>query len=405
MMFVRFPRRLSLVALAVVLGAGGFGVSLAYTGSAAALEVPTVTTPVPVPTPTATVPVPVPTVPVPTPTVPVPTPTVPVPAPTVPAPTPTVPVPTPTLPAPTPTVPTPALPGTGPAPGVPLPTSPSVPVPTSSSPVTVSVGGTAGSAPARSVILLPSAGSGAAGGGASGAAYAPAAAAAPLERSAATTAGIRVANVRGRKDVVKVSFRLPRRSRVVVSLRGPLPSCTRVARFVIQGRRGSNTFRFDGRAGGRPLAEGSYLLGIRPAGRTVTRWGALEVGSAGVRALPRAAANSAVDYCSSAAAAAAAAAGPFGIVFLAATGPEAAALIASGREAAKSGEGGNPAATPVERPRSAGVLGVQQIEDAANTIHPVFGLAILAIMVGSLIAIVFLVISYLRGEGLGRTPL
>ncbi len=48
---------------------------------------------------------------------------------------------------------------------------------------------------------------------------------------------------------------------------------------------------------------------------------------------------------------------------------------------------------------------MQQIEDAANTIHPVFGLAILAIMVGSLIAIVFLVISYLRGEGLGRTPL
>ena len=44
MSFVRLPYRLWMVALAGVLGAGGFGFSLAFTGSAAALEVPTITT-------------------------------------------------------------------------------------------------------------------------------------------------------------------------------------------------------------------------------------------------------------------------------------------------------------------------------------------------------------------------
>ena len=394
MSFGRLRHRLWMLALGGVLGAGGFGLSLAYTGSAAALEVPTITTsPLPVPTPTVTSPLPTPTATAPTPTVPVPTPTLP---------TPTLPAPTPTLPAPTPTVS---------VPGVSVPTSPAAPAP---APVPASPGSLSGGSPTGSVVLLGSGGTGPGGASGSGsgsalagnagttaaAGVAGGSAAAPISRSSATTSGIHVTNVRGRKGVVRIVFRLARRGRVVVTVRGPLPDCSRVVRFVIQGRRGENALRFTGRAGGRRLAEGSYLVGLRPVRATLTRWGVLLVDASGARALPRSAADSAVAHCSSAPAGVT----PFAIDFLA--GAERRnALPVGGGEGAAGEQGVSATPTAVERLRRASVLGVQQIEDAADTINRVFGIAIVAIAIGSMLAIAYLVVSYLRGEGIARPRL
>lgn len=207
-------------------------------------------------------------------------------------------------------------------------------------------------------------------------------------------------NVRGRKGAVRIVFRLARRGRVVVTVRGPLPDCSRVVRFVIQGRRGENALRFNGRAGGRRLAEGSYLVGLRPVREPLIRWGALLVDASGARALPRSAADSAVAHCSSAPAGVT----PFAIGFLAGAARRD-ALPVGGGEGAAGEQGGSATPTAVERPRRAGVLGVQQIEDVADAIHPVFGIAILAIMIGSLLGIAYLVVSYLRGEGIARPRL
>ena len=369
MSFVRLPYRLWMVALAGVLGAGGFGFSLAFTGSAAALEVPTITaSPLPVPVPTVTAPLPTPMLPAPTPTVPAPT--VPVPAPTVPAPTPTVSVP-----------------------GVSVPTSPSAPAPVTSSP-----GSLSGGSPSGSVVLLGSGGTDP--GGASGSSVAGGSAAAPISRSGATTRGIQVTNVHGRKGAVRIVFRLARPGRVVVIVRGPLPDCSRVARFVIQGRRGENALRFNAHTGGRRLAEGSYLVGLRPVRAALTRWGALLVDASGARALTRSAAGSAVAHCSSAPVGVT----PFAIGFLA--GTERGDTLPVGRAAGAAGEqGGSATSTAVERPRSAGVLGVQKIEDAVDAIHPVVGIVFLALVIGSLLGIVCLVVSFLRGEGIARPRL
>ena len=219
----------------------------------------------------------------------------------------------------------------------------------------------------------------------------------PLERD---DEEIQVTNVRGRKGAVRIVFRLARPGRVVVIVRGPLPDCSRVVRFLIQGRRGENALRFNGHAGGRRLAEGSYLVGLRPVRHALTRWGALLVDASGARALPRSAADSAVAHCSSAPAEVT----PFAIGFLAGAGRRDALPVGGGAGAAGE-QGGSATSTAVERPRSAGVLGVQQIEDAVDAIHPVVGIVFLALVIGSLLGIVYLVVSFLRGEGIARPPL
>ena len=427
-------RRLWLVLIVSgVFGAAGLGLSLAFAGAASALEVPTVSTPtLPVPTPTVTAPVPTPTVPAPTPTVPAPTPTVPVPTPTVPVPTPTVPVPTPTVPAPTPTlpaptptlpVPTPTVPTPSPSPGLPapapsLPGGPSAP----SGPVAGPSGSVAG-AP-----LLGGGGGGAAGGGlgggggsgagagvgssgggaggpaSTGFAAVPAGTAAPITRSQSTTSGVAVTNVRGRPGVVRVTFRLARGGRVVVTLRGPLPSCDRVARLVIQGRRGRNAVAFNGQLGSRTLAEGAYLLGFRPLHARTTRWVAVAVGQSGASALPRSTTRSALNQCS----AANASTSVFAVSFLAGG-----VSLPDGREAAWSGQGENSASDggqrvgTVEQPERSGVLGAgaQHLDEAVDYLNPIFGYAILTIMIASLFAIAYLVVSYLRHDGIGRPRL
>jgi hypothetical protein len=426
MSYARLPHRVWMVALAGVLGAGGFGLSLAYTGSAAALELPTVTTvPLPLPTPTVTAPLPTPTataptptVSVPTPTLPAPTPTLPTPTPTVPAPTPTVPIPTPTVPAPTPTVSTPTATVAAPTPtvsvpGVPVPTSSSAPAPTPSSPGSPSAG-----SPTGSVLLLGSAGTGPGGApGSSGSGSAPVgnagttaagaaggSAPAPISGSSATTRGIQVTNVRGRRGTVRVVFRLARGGRVVVTVRGPLPDCSRVVRFVIQGRRGENALRFNGRVGGRRLAEGSYLVGLRPVRAALTRWGALLIDASGARALPRSAADSAVAHCSSAPAEATL----FAIGFLAGA-EQRDALPVGGGAGGVGVQGGSAAPTGVEWSRRASVLGMQQLEAAADAFHPALGIAILTILLTLtfwfILGLVYLVVSYVRGEGIARPRL
>jgi hypothetical protein len=198
-----------------------------------------------------------------------------------------------------------------------------------------------------------------------------------------------VTNVRGRKGAVRIVFRLARGGRVVVTVRGPLPDCSRVARFVIQGRRGENAFPFNGRAGGRRLAEGSYLVGLRPVRAVLTRWAALLIDGSGARALPRSAADSAIAHCTSAVT-------PFAIGFLA--GAERDALPVGGDEGAAG-----------ERSRRASVLGIQQFQDAADAIHPAFWIAIRTVILTGIfwfiLGIAFLVVSYVRGEGIARPRL
>ena len=169
---------------------------------------------------------------------------------------------------------------------------------------------------------------------------------------------------------------------------------------MIQGRRGENALRFTGRIGGRRLAEGSYLVGLRSVRDALTRWGALLVDASGAHALPRSAADSAVAHCSSAPAEVT----PFEINFVAGV-ERRDALPVGGDEGAAGEQGGSATSTAVERLRRASVLGVQQIEDAADTINRVFGIAIVAIAIGSMLAIAYLVVSYLRGEGIARPRL
>ena len=341
MSFVRLPCRLWMVALAGVLGAGGFGFSLAFTGSAAALEVPTITTsPLPVPhrdrsatdadasgthadrahadadrsCPDADAPA--------------------------------------RRRFRRRRRPCPRRRQRFQCPAcrcrrrrrrpLPLPRRPEV------------------SSPTGSVVLLGSGGIGPGGGSGSAVAgnagttaaagVAGGSAAAPISRSSATTKGIQVTNVRGRKGAVRIVFRLARPGRVVVIVRGPLPDCSRVVRFVIQGRRGENALRFNGHAGGgRRLAEGSYLVGLRPVRAALTRWGALLVDPSGARALPRSAADSAVAHCSSAPAGVT----PFAIGFLAGAERRDALPLGGGPGAA--GErGGSATSTAVEQSASRG---------------------------------------------------
>ena len=207
-------------------------------------------------------------------------------------------------------------------------------------------------------------------------------------------------NVPGRKGAVRIVFRLARSGRVVVTVRGPLPDCSRVARFVIHGRRGENALRFNARAGGRRLAEGSYLVGLRPVRAALTRWGALLVDASGAGALTRSAADSAVAHCSSAPVGMT----PFAIGFLA--GAERRdALPVGGGEGAAGEQSESATSSPVEQPRRASVLGAQQIGDAVDAMHPVVGIVFLALVIGSLLTIVYLVVSFLRGEGIARPRL
>jgi hypothetical protein len=345
-------RRTATVACCAILaGVGAAG--------ARALEVPSLPTPT-LPTPTVS------------------TPTVPLPAPTTTA---------PSLPAPVPTVPTVT---STPSVTVPLPTpTPSLPAPIGSSPspggttggtdggllggVTGSVTGTSSSSP----LGASSSGSAATSGGA-----------AALEGTRPGEKFVTVAATatQRRPGVVTVRFRLARARRVIVILRGPLPSCNPTARYALRGRRGTNAVRFDGTVGKQRLKPGSYLLGIKPVTGSTVRWAAVHVGPRGAQPLPRRIVRPALGQCSSTTASRALLVGRFDSTPTATGGT-------AGAEATKV-----KPPQPVERVPApeASVLPFLGIQEAAAELPSALGYFLLAILGGSLLGVSVFVVRFLR---------
>jgi hypothetical protein len=69
---------------------------------------------------------------------------------------------------------------------------------------------------------------------------------------------------------VRLKFKLLAAKRLFLIVRGPAPSCNVVGVIPVRGHKGANTFDFAGRAEGRNLRPGGYLLTLssvrRPAG-------------------------------------------------------------------------------------------------------------------------------------------
>lgn len=241
-----------------LLGAFGFGTAYAVAGSATAaipttsVTLPTVTLPtVSVPTLPTTTTVTVPTLPTTTSvTVPLPTTTATV---TVPPPIPVTTAVAPPTPPPAPSTPRLTLP-------TPASTSqPAAPSTTAAAPGAVSQTDAFAAAPTRpdgASAAGPSAWSSAAAG------RSPAAA----RVTRFDVSRERFANRGKRRGATVVRFRLSRAARLVLVVRGPGPSCATVARIAFRGHAGANRFRFDGRIDGRPLEPGTYLLTPRLRG-------------------------------------------------------------------------------------------------------------------------------------------
>jgi hypothetical protein len=85
----------------------------------------------------------------------------------------------------------------------------------------------------------------------------------------------------------------------VIVVGGPIPACTQAGRFAVRGRRGINQIRFFGRIRGRELAEGVYVLTIRPRSGPQRRV-AVSVAEDGARALSPTESSAAVDVCTTA---------------------------------------------------------------------------------------------------------
>jgi hypothetical protein len=73
---------------------------------------------------------------------------------------------------------------------------------------------------------------------------------------------------------VRLKFKLPAAERLFLIVRGPAPSCNVVGVIPLRGHKGANTVDFAGRAEGRNLRPGGYLLSLssvrRPAGDAPT---------------------------------------------------------------------------------------------------------------------------------------
>jgi hypothetical protein len=337
---------------------------LAGIGAAAAraLEVPTL------PTPTVSVTVSVPSLPAPTPALPPVTTSVTLTSP-VPLPTPT-PTPTTSAPAPTPSLPAPiGLPslggggsgsgGTAGAGGAVLGT------------VTGSIGAT--SSPGGSFVPGPAA--------ASSGSAAPEGTR-PGEHVVAVTAR----STPRRPGVVTVRFALAYARRMLVVVRGPLPSCNSTARFAVRGHRGTNRLRFDGTVGRNRLASGSYLIGIKPVTGSTVRWAAVHVGPRGAQPLPRRIVRPALGQCSSTTASRALLVGRFDSTPTATGGT-------AGAEATKV-----EPPQPVERVPApeASVLPFLGIQEAAAELPSALGYFLLAILGGSLLGVSVFVVRFLR---------
>ena len=350
-------RRTATVACCAILaGMGAAG--------ARALEVPTL------PAPT-----------LPTPTVPVPTPTVPVPAPT-----PTVPVPAP-VPTPPPVTPTPTVPAPTPVP-LPTPTptpnpTPALPAPIGSSPAPGGTGGTLLGSPTGSFTGSSSSPLGASSSGTAAASGSPAAP--EGTRPGEKTIAVAATTTRRRPGVVTVRFTLAGARRVMVILRGPLPSCNTTARFALRGHRGTNAVRFNGTVGEQRVEPGSYLLGIKPVTGSTVRWAAVHVGPRGAQPLPRRIVHPALDQCSSPTAFRALLAGWFDST-----------PMAGGTAGAEATKVMPP--QPVERVPApeASVLPFSGIQDAAAELPSALGYFLLAIIGGTLLGLGFFVVRFIR---------
>lgn len=330
--------------------------------AARALEVPTL------PTPTVSVTVSVPSLPAPTPAPPPVTTSVTL---TSPVPTPT-PTPTTSVPAPTPSLPAPiGLPGGGGGGGG------------SGSGGTVGAGGTViGTVTGSSGVTSSPGGSFVPGSAAASSGSAAPEGTRPGEHAVAVTAR----STPRRPGVVTVRFALAYARRMLVVVRGPLPSCNSTARFAIRGHRGTNRLRFDGTVGRNRLVRGSYLLGIKPVTGSTVRWAAVHVGERGAQPLPRRIVRPALDQCSTATASRALFVGRFDFMPTPTSGT-------AGAEATKV-----KPPQPVERVPApeASVLPFSGIQEAAAELPSALGYFLLAIIGGALLGLGFVVVRFIR---------
>jgi hypothetical protein len=202
-------------------------------------------------------------------------------------------------------------------------------------------------------------------------------------------ANVGVATTKGRRGVVTVRFGLSRASRVAVVLRGPLPDCARVARFVIRGRAGTNALRFTGRVGRRRLAQGTYLIGVRPGSSGTMRWVAVRVGPRGAVPLPRTVVDPALARCAQ----------PSPATAFRLDGAAAGALPRTTGRATDSIGGTRGEQSPSPAPPPISVLPFESLEQVAADLPDWIGYVVLALVTASLGAIIFLVIRFLRAPG------
>ena len=203
-------------------------------------------------------------------------------------------------------------------------------------------------------------------------------------------ASVGVAGTKGRRGVVTVRFGLSRASRVVVVLRGPLPDCTRVARFRIGGRAGTNSLRFTGRVGNRRLAEGSYLIGIRAGSSGAMRWVAVRVGPRGARPLPRTVVDPALARCAQPS-------------HETAFRPDGAAGGALPRTTGRTTGGTRGEQSPTPAPPPISVLPFESLKEAASDLPDWLGYLALALVTASLGAIILMVFRFLRSGSSATT--
>jgi hypothetical protein len=283
---------------------------------------------------------------------------------------------------------------------VPLPTptpTPSVPAPTPSLPAQIGLprlggggSGTGGTAGAGGTVLGTVTGSSGAT-SSPGGSFVPGPAAASSGSAApeGTRPGEHVVAVTARSTprrpgVVTVRFALAYARRMLVVVRGPLPSCNSTARFAIQGHRGTNRLRFDGTVGRNRLASGSYLIGIKPVTGSTVRWAAVHVGPRGAQPLPRRIVHPALDQCSSTTASR--------------------ALLAGWFDSTPTTTGGTAGATKVKPPQpverlpapGASVLPFSGIEQAAAELPSALLYFLVAILGGSLLGLGVFVVRFIR---------
>ena len=270
----------------------------------------------------------------------------------------------------------PPLPAPAPLPPVELPSVPSAPLPATPNPpvlTTESVQPLAPAASSERPAFLPLGGTDSR---PTGDPSPTASAASPASSSANRHRDTSISSfgVRRTGRSIEIDYVLARRGRVAVILRGPVPLCTIVSRFSVQGKRGPNVLRFDGTVGRRRLETGTYLIGLRAAGSV--RWKLLAVTDRAVRPVRRPAAP-VVRACSA----------PADDRLLVASDIPADSRDPTARTGAPSSRENDP--TP-------SVLPFAGVEDAVSELPGAAGAILLVLLFGSLAGIVAFVVRFLR---------